>query len=150
MANFNLENRNKAIAARVAAGETTDTIAADFDLSRVRVSQIAKAAGVNVGRGGNCPDRRGARNPRWKAAKLARGDGYIATTDPDCGGIQYEHIRVAERALGKPLPAGAVVHHVNGNRTDNRPENLVICEDHAYHMLLHKRARQLGVNRASV
>ena len=53
------------------------------------------------------------------------------------------HIELAERALGKPLPPGAEVHHVNGIKHDNRPENLVICPDHAYHTLLHARQRAM-------
>lgn len=52
-----------------------------------------------------------------------------------------EHIAVAERALGKPLPVDAVVHHVNEIKDDNRPTNLVICPDRAYHALLHLRMR---------
>jgi hypothetical protein len=55
-----------------------------------------------------------------------------------------EHIVVAERALGKPLPAGAVVHHFNENPSDNRPENLVVCPSEHYHNLLHKRMRALA------
>lgn len=55
----------------------------------------------------------------------------------------FEHIVVAEAALGHALPPKAVVHHVDGNKSNNSPSNLVICQDHAYHMLLHARARRL-------
>ncbi|MDM8357510.1 HNH endonuclease signature motif containing protein [Pandoraea communis] len=58
---------------------------------------------------------------------------------------QYEHILVAEKALGRPLrnygrgnPATEVVHHVNGDKRDNRPGNLLICS-HEYHVSLHHR-----------
>lgn len=66
-----------------------------------------------------------------------RADGYRAKK---IGSIRkYEHILIAEKALGKSLPKGACVHHVNENRSDNRPENLVICPDAKYHSLLHLR-----------
>ena len=45
----------------------------------------------------------------------------------------------AEKALGKPLPKGSVVHHADGSKNEHAP--LVICQDHAYHMLLHRRMR---------
>lgn len=57
----------------------------------------------------------------------------------------YLHIAVAEKALGKKLPKGAEVHHVNGNPADNRNANLVICQDHKYHSLLHMREDALAV-----
>lgn len=58
-------------------------------------------------------------------------------------GCVLEHIAVAEAALGHPLPPKVEVHHVNEIKSDNRPTNLVICEDAAYHRLLHVRARVL-------
>ena len=54
-----------------------------------------------------------------------------------------EHVRIAERAIGKPLPKGAQVHHVNFDRSDNAPSNLVVCPSARYHQLLHIRTRAL-------
>jgi len=36
----------------------------------------------------------------------------------------FEHIIVAERQLGRFLVKGESVHHINGIRDDNRPQNL--------------------------
>jgi hypothetical protein len=51
------------------------------------------------------------------------------------------HIVKAELALGRRLPCGAVVHHVDGDKWNNANANLVICQDVAYHALLHRRTR---------
>jgi hypothetical protein len=79
---------------------------------------------------------------------LRTQDGYVKVFAPEhpsaqASGYILEHIIIAERALGKPLPKGAQVHHVNGIKDDNRPQNLVICQDASYHQLLHRRAKAL-------
>lgn len=52
------------------------------------------------------------------------------------------HVVLAEKALGKPLPRGAVVHHVDGDGRNNK-NNLVVCPSQKYHALLHYRTRAL-------
>jgi hypothetical protein len=53
--------------------------------------------------------------------------------------MSREHREIAESVLGKKLPIGAVVHHINGDHYDNRKDNLVICENRSYHIYLHHR-----------
>jgi hypothetical protein len=79
----------------------------------------------------------------------ARVSGYKltqATTHPRASGHGYvlEHVLIVEAALGKYLPAGAEVHHVDGNSLNNSRRNLVVCPSRAYHKLLHVRQRILA------
>ena len=51
------------------------------------------------------------------------------------------HILLAEQLLGRPLKKNEVVHHINGDKRDNRPENLVVM-DRAEHAALHHTGRK--------
>lgn len=70
--------------------------------------------------------------------------GYILEYCPDhphCNarGSVLQHRLVMERKLGQILPRSIVVHHLNGEKTDNRPENLELVSSHSEHMRQHQR-----------
>jgi len=57
------------------------------------------------------------------------GRGYIWRHDPQsiyagANGKVYQHRQVMSEILGRPLRDGENVHHKNGKRSDNSPENL--------------------------
>lgn len=70
-----------------------------------------------------------------------KGKGYINRDGYFCVNRKPKHIDNAEKALGKKLPIGAVVHHADENKLNNANDNLVICPNADYHKLLHARQR---------
>jgi hypothetical protein len=58
-------------------------------------------------------------------------------------GTVFEHVWLAENAIGRRLPKGAEVHHVDRNPSNNTPNNLVVCPSRSYHRLLHMRTEAL-------
>ena len=50
--------------------------------------------------------------------------GYVHEYDSTTGKYVRQHRLVMERMLGRPLEKGEKVHHRNGKRGDNEPENL--------------------------
>lgn len=72
-----------------------------------------------------------ARLARWGKPRTIHGYGTLNN--------RRIHVLRAEKALGKPLPRGAVVHHADGSKANDAP--LVICQDSAYHNFLHKLLR---------
>lgn len=46
------------------------------------------------------------------------------------GGWIFEHTLVMSEMIGRPLAKGESVHHKNGIRHDNRPENLELWRTH--------------------
>ena len=77
-----------------------------------------------------CTDWSGPANGNWKGGITFHKAGYVMRRAPwhpragSCSGYVFEHILVMETKLGRYLERGETVHHRNGVRDDNRPENL--------------------------
>jgi hypothetical protein len=114
-------------------------------LERQKVAKYGPdAAGKDMrGRHGN--HARGDANARWNSSpRRLTGQGYVAvrvpTDHPHAWGpanlkhfkYAYEHVLVMMESLGRSLLAGETVHHKNGNRADNRLENLELMTRSAH------------------
>ena len=82
--------------------------------------------------------RAGEDHPLWKGGRGVTGCGYIRVNDGP-NNRKFEHHMIIERVLGKPIPKGAIPHHVDGDKTNNKNSNLVLCNDRGYHNLIHRR-----------
>lgn len=87
---------------------------------------------------------KGQAHHAWKNGVGKTSSGYTMILMPghpraDGRGYVLEHLLVAEKALGRPIESNHQVHHINKIKSDNRNENLVICENSSYHHLLHQR-----------
>lgn len=89
----------------------------------------------------------GENNPNWKGGKYLKC-GYVLIRI-GTGKYVPEHRYVAEQKLGRKLNTKEVIHHIDGDRSNNTFENLQIFSSHSEHMKIHltsEEARKRGKN----
>lgn len=124
------------IRARYERGESLNAIAAAIGAGSAELVRSAlKRMGVQMRKRGAAS---GTENHQYKGGKGVTKDGYVTIRGKQ--NPPMEHRVIAEKALGKKLPKGVIVHHVDTDRANNANTNLVICTS-AYHAELHERMR---------
>ncbi len=73
----------------------------------------------------SAPKRGDAQRGRGAAKAYRKRDG------------QHEHRQVAEESIGRPLVPGEVVHHRDGDKQNNAPENLEVLPNQGEHAKRH-------------
>ena len=90
--------------------------------------------------------RKGKDAGNWKGGWKKTTDGYIAVYAPDHPfknkkGYVLEHRLVMEKKIGRYLKPEEVVHHINGNRMNNKVTNLQLFPNNGEHTKDHIRVR---------
>lgn len=135
------------------SGMTQAEIGKELGVSQKTVWKFMRRNGIKARKAAKRYQLR-EKNSSWRGGRRIE-NGYVQLYMPDYpkakqNGYVYEHIYIAEQMLGRPLRSFGikderteVVHHINGIKTDNRQENLLVIgvnEHHRLHSAVTKEA----------
>lgn len=113
-----------------------------YNVSRGKVLDQLKKHGIEIRK------QVGKHHAMWKGGKITKGSGYVGIWKPDHPsadkqGYVYEHTLVMEQKIGRvPVKGKESVHHVDGDKQNNHPDNLYLCT-HKSHVAVHRQIEQL-------
>lgn len=107
----------------------------EYKPSQKVINKVLKRSGVPL-RGRGAPMER---NTFWKGGVVRDKSGYVLVKTPghpyaDYKGYVRQHRLVMEQTLGRYLLPHEVVHHKDGNTSNNHPENLEIFHSNSDHI----------------
>lgn len=127
---FWTDARKVEVAQRYAAGESQQQIADSLGCQQTGVSNALRSLGISTRQ-----PQWAEGNPQWKGGRVVDGQGYIRVKVPaedahlikaHHNGYVMEHRLVMARKLGRKLKRSETVHHIDGDKTNNSPENLQV------------------------
>jgi len=81
----------------------------------------------------------------WKGGKTQMGNGYVYVLTPEHPktkvskknkrGYIAEHILVIEKKIDRYLQGDECIHHIDGNRSNNNIDNLILFHNSGEHMI---------------
>lgn len=90
----------------------------------------------------------GDKNYSWKGGRNIDKNGYVLVYAPahpfNRRGYVYEHRLVMEKEINRILRPEEVVHHANGNPSDNRIENLFVFANNDEHIRYHRMLKPIS------
>ena len=106
---------------------------------RCKQSFLARRDQIKAGGGRFCSRVCATHEGRWKGGRLTNTQGYIIVYTPGAR-HRLEHRVVMEQHLGRKLQRHEIVHHINGDKTDNQIENLELMNqsEHIIHHNTHR------------
>lgn len=134
-------------------GMSCTQIAKKFHADRHTITRRIKGAGYKIDCSKSSYQPKGKNSPLWKGGKWKNRQGYVLVWQPReehnrRTNYRHEHIIVWEKYHNKRVPKGYVIHHLNGIKDDNRPENLLALPKGEHDRLAEpykKRIRELEI-----
>ena len=108
-----------------------------FNMAFQHIYLILKNNGIK-----NIHSRKGENNSNWKGGKIFDGHGRKVIYMPEhpnpsfCKIYVYEYRLIMEKEIGRHLTTEEVIHHIDGNHTNNNINNLQIMSQ-SEHFKLH-------------
>lgn len=122
------EDEKKEVLSLYEGGLTQAQIAYKFKCSQIQISRTLKASGITSDK-----KAKRERHGQWKGGRIIDASGYVSVLAEDYPEFQSmknsigyirEHRLIVALSLGRPLKRSETVHHINGDASDNRLENL--------------------------